>query len=142
MVFKSLVRVELGSQLATWKSQFAGFTLVAMAAVWLWALPPMTTPLLYVCPHNWSDADLVRHLWHLRLVEPEWVADPPRYDYLRWAQDETLARLSLVFLGWLTGSTWLFRRNPAGRQAKSPFWLAMEGHCFPLALAGMEPQLK
>lgn len=80
MVFKSLVRVELGSQLATSRSQFAGLTFVAMAAVWLWALPPMTTPLLYVRPHNWSDAELVRDLWHLRLVQPEWVASPPQYD--------------------------------------------------------------
>src|SRR5438034_11830521 len=78
-------------------------TIVALALAWFWALPPLLTPLFYLHPTDWTDADLVRHIWHFRLVQPEWVSRPP--DYFRWAQAETLARLAVVFLGWLSIST-------------------------------------
>jgi hypothetical protein len=113
MVFRSLVDVRLGAQLAA-------FTLAAIAAAWFWALPPMTTSLLYLCPHNWSDADLVRHLWHFRFVQPQLVASPPQYDYLRWAQAETLARLSVVLLGWISGGGWVLWRHFRGRTVPRP----------------------
>src|SRR5436190_23608939 len=98
-------------------------TLAALAVAWLWARQPIFTPLFYLHPSTWTQADLVRHLWHFRLVQPERVSRPPQYDYLRWAQAETLARLSFVFLGWFSGSAWLLRRNPAGRNAELPFWI-------------------
>lgn len=79
----------------------AAITLAAIAAAWFWALPPLFTPLFYLHPASWTDADIVRHLWRVRLIQPEWVSSPPQYDYLRWAQVETLARLDVVFLGWL-----------------------------------------
>src|SRR3954454_1451831 len=76
-------------------------TLAAIAAAWFWALPPILTPLFYLHPTNWTDADLVRHIWHFRSIQPEWVSSPPQYDYIRWAQAETLARWAVVILGWL-----------------------------------------
>ena len=83
-------------------------TLAAIAAAWFWALPPLFTPLLYLHPTNWTDADIVRRIWHFRLVQPEWVSTPP--DYMRWSQAETLARLFVVFIGWLTTTSILVRR--------------------------------
>src|SRR5689334_24809264 len=124
MVFRSIVDVRLTAQLATPRSQLAALTLAGIAAAWFWALPPMTTSLLYLCPHNWTEADLVRHLWHFRLVRPEWVAIPPQYNYLRWAQAETLARLSVVFLGWIGGAAWISRRHFRGRSVPRPNWPA------------------
>ena len=115
-----MVDVRLRAQLATPRSQLAALTLAAFAAAWFWALPPMTTPLLYLCPHDWSEADLVRHLWHFRLVQPEWVGGPPQYDYLRWAQAETLARLGAVFLGWICGAASILRRYLRGRAVAAP----------------------
>jgi len=131
----------------TLRFQLAAITLAALAAAWFWALPPILTPLFYLHPSNWTDADLVRHLWHFRLVQPEWVSSPPQYDYLRWAQAETLVRLTLVFLSWLGGSTWLVRRhlrrrpvtppNPAASGNGAVTSLLQAGR---LALAVPEPQ--
>lgn len=78
--------------------QLLGITLAAVAAAWFWAIAPMTTSLLYIHPSDWTDADLVGHLWHFRLIQPEWVGCPPQSDYLRWTQAELLARLCAVFL--------------------------------------------
>jgi hypothetical protein len=93
-------------------------TLVALAAAWFWALPPLLTPLLYMHPTDWTQADLVRHIWHFRLVQPEWVSTPP--DYMRWAEAETLARLIVVFLAWLTATTFLVRRYMRSHRDTSP----------------------
>ncbi len=98
----------------------AALTLVALAVGCFWALAPMTTSLLYLYPHNWSEADLVRHVWSFRLVQPEWLADPPQYDYLRWAQSETFARLGGVLLGWISGAVWIVRRHMHPRTVARP----------------------
>ena len=104
----------------TLRFRVAVVTLAALAAAWFWALPPFLTPLFYLHRSDWTEADLVRHLWHFRLVQPEWVSTPPQYDYLRWAQAETLARLTLVFLGWLGGSAWLVRGHQRRRPVITP----------------------
>ena len=109
------MNVTLRSQFLTLRSHLAAVTLAAIAAAWFWALAPMTTSLFYIHPSGWTDADLVRHLWHFRLVRPEWASSPPQYDYLRWTQAETLARLGVVFLGWLGSAAWLIRRHRRGR---------------------------
>ena len=113
------VNVTLRSQFVTLRSQLAAITLAAIAAVWFWALAPMTS-ILYIHPSGWTDADLVRHLWHFRLVQPEWVSSPPQYDYLRWMQAETLARLGVVLLGWLGSAAWLIRGHLRGRSVGLP----------------------
>jgi hypothetical protein len=85
-------------------------TLAALVAAWFWALNPLLTMLAYLHPPNWTEADLVRHIWHFRLVQPEWVSSPPNYDYLKWVEAETLARLSVVFVGWLVSVTLVIRK--------------------------------
>jgi hypothetical protein len=102
----------------------AALTLAAIAAAWFWVLPPLATSFVVMCPTNWSGADLVRHLWHLRLVAPEWVASTPRDDllddYLRWVRAETLARLGVVLVAWICGAAWIARRHLRPSAAARP----------------------
>ena len=93
-------------------------TLAAIAAAWFWALRPLLTILGYIYSSDWTDADVVRHIWHFRLVQPEWVSSPP--DYSRWEQAETLARLSVVFLGWLASITFIIRRYLRSHKKPTP----------------------
>ena len=79
-------------------------TWAAMAAAWFWALVPFLTPMVYPFPSDWTEADLIRHLWPFHLVQPEWVSSPPNYDYGQWLQAELLARLSVVFLVWVVSN--------------------------------------
>jgi hypothetical protein len=100
-----------------------GFTLlaitfIAVAVAWFWALAPIATPLLYIHPNGWTDADLVRHIWHFRIIQPEWLSLAPQYDYLIWTQAETVARLIVLFLGWSgAGAAWLTQHH---RRASAP----------------------
>ena len=80
--------------------------MAALAATWFWVLAPLAG--FEVFGFSGTDADLVRRLHHFRLVQPEWVSNPP--DYMRWSQAETLARLIVVFLGWLVGVILIVRR--------------------------------
>ena len=80
----------------------------------------MTTSLLYIHPSDWTDADLVRHLWHFRLIQPEWVGSLPEYDYLRWTQAETLARLAVVLSVWVGSAGWILRRHLSRRTVSPP----------------------
>ena len=105
---------------ATLSFQLVAITLAAIATVLFWALAPMTTSLLYIHSNNWTDADLVRHLWHFRLIQPEWVSSPPQYDYMRWTHAETLARLGLVFIVWLGSTALVVRRHRCRRAGISP----------------------
>jgi len=110
---------------ATLRFQLAVITLAAIVAAWFLAPPPILTPLFYLTPTNWTGAELVRHLWPFRLIQPEWVSNPPQYDYLRWAQAETLARLAMMFLGWLGGATWLLQRHLRRRKITPPSPVAL-----------------
>ncbi len=76
-------------------------TLAAIAAARYWALSPFS-PLLYPTPSDWTEADLIRHIWHFRLVQPEWVGTPG--EFLHWTFAETIARLAVVYIGWLASS--------------------------------------
>jgi hypothetical protein len=78
------------------------------------------TPLLYIHSSGWTDADLVRHIWPVRLIQPEWVNSPPQYDYLRWIQAETLARLSVVFIAWIASVGWIIRISRHRQPITSP----------------------
>ena len=95
--------------------KLAVLTIAAGIAAWFWALAPLLTALLYIYSSDWTDADLVKHLWPYRLIQPEWVGDPPKYDYMKWSQIEALARLSVVLLGWLAGVVWLVRQHIRSR---------------------------
>jgi hypothetical protein len=92
--------------------------LAAMAAIWFWALAPFLTLLGYIYPADWTQADLVRHLWNFRLVQPEWVSNPP--DYGRWCEAETLARLAIVFVGWAASSLFIERLYLRSRRKVTP----------------------
>jgi len=97
-------------------------TLTAVAAAWFWALRPLITG-FEAFGFSGTDADLVRHLWHFRLIQPEWVSKPPNYDYVRWSEAETLARLLVVFLGWVASSIFAyltFRRKTPPNTALEP----------------------
>jgi hypothetical protein len=93
-------------------------TLAAIAAVWFWALTPLHAPLFYIHPTDWTDADMVRAIWHFRLVQPEWVSSPP--DYFLWAQAETLARGIMVLLAWATTAILLEKRYLRSQRNTSP----------------------
>lgn len=93
-------------------------TLLAFAAVYYWAITPITTALVY-SHHttNWTDADLVRAIWHFRVVQPEWVSTPP--DYLRWTRVEALVRFVVVLFCWL-GCTALLLRGDLRARRETP----------------------
>lgn len=93
-------------------------TLLALAAAWFWALAPILTGLAYIYPANWTDADLVRHIWHFRLIQPEWLGSSP--DYMRWCEAEALARLAVVFLGWIASAAFITRRYLRGCKSTQP----------------------
>jgi hypothetical protein len=102
------------------KSRLIGWlvmiTLAALAAAWFWAVRPALTPLLYI--YSGTEADLVRRLWHFRLVQPEWVGNQP--DYMKWAIAETKARLCVLFLGWLVSVIAVLRKYWKGRGNTRP----------------------
>lgn len=108
---------------ATRRFRLLAVTAIGLAMTWLWAAPPVTTSLLYIHSNGWTDADLVRHIWPVRLVQPGWVTSPPQYDYLRWTQAETLARLSVVFIAWIASVGGIvrtsLRRQPFNRPSRS-----------------------
>jgi hypothetical protein len=100
--------------------QLVAITLAAVAAALFWALAPMTASLLYIHPNSWNDADLVRHLWHFRLIQPEWVSGSPQYDYMLWTRAETLTRLAVVFIASLGSSAWIVKRHHYLRTGSPP----------------------
>jgi hypothetical protein len=89
---------------------FIVLTLARFALAWFWALPPLLHALFYLCPTDWTQADVVRHIWHFPLVQPEWVNTP------------TLVRLGIVFLGWVSGTMLLDGKYLNDK--KGPFLLA------------------
>jgi hypothetical protein len=60
-----------------------------------------------------TEADIIRELWHFRLVRPEWIR-PVRLE--KWLEVETLVRLSTVFVGWLVSVIALVTRYFGGRR--------------------------
>jgi len=91
----------------------AGITLGALAITWCWALDPLFRLSGINTPVEWTEADYVRHTWHLRLLQPEWVSNPA--EWLKWAKAETTARLLVVFLCWLGSVTSVVRRHLSRR---------------------------
>jgi hypothetical protein len=70
----------------------------ALATAFLWGLRPVIQPVFMLYPMGWTQADLIRHIWHFRLVQPEWLSHP---EYLPWAFAETYARLGAIFTAWV-----------------------------------------
>lgn len=89
-------------------------TSIALVVVWFWALGPVLIPLNSISSTEFTGADVVKRVWHLRLVQPEWVARPT--DYVRWSQSESLARFILVVLSWLAGIGFIVRSHLANHR--------------------------
>ena len=102
----------------------AVITLIALAAVWFWAFAPVLIPLNSINSTELTSADVVRRVWHFRLVQPEWVSNPT--DYVLWSRAESLVRFLLVVLGWLLGVAfvvrdhWISRRSTSADTASHP----------------------
>ena len=94
--------------------EIAAITLVALAITFWWALDPILTAIFLMTNRALTDAELIRQIWHFRLVQPEWIGPPDQF--WRWQQAETLARLTVVFVGWLAGVVALTKRYRGGRQ--------------------------
>jgi hypothetical protein len=96
----------------------AAITLIALTTVRLWALGPVLTPLNSISSTEFTGADIVRRVWHLRLVTPEWASNLT--DYVRWSQAESLTRSIVVALGWLVGFAFIVRARSPNRRTTSP----------------------
>jgi serine/threonine protein kinase len=103
-------------------------TLCALGLARLWALAPLG-PLVYPMPTNSTDADLIRAVWHFRLISPEWGGNS--LDYLHWSMMEFYARFAVVFLGWCLTMK-LVERRYLKTHSKVPPANATPGHTAPL----------
>ena len=99
---------------STFISILAFTALIALAVAWVWALAPLLIPLVSINSTEFTSADVVRRVWHLRLVQPEWVSRPT--DYVRWSQVESLARFMVVVLGWSVGAAFVIRSRLTSRR--------------------------
>ncbi len=96
--------------------QIAAVTLVALVVVIFWALDPILTA-IFMMTSSTTDAELIRQIWHFRLVQPEWVTGPGQL--FKWQETEAYTRLSLVLLCWLAAVVSLVRRSSRGRPKPS-----------------------
>jgi hypothetical protein len=81
--------------------QIAAVTIVALLLAVFWALGPILTA-IFMLTSGTTDAELIRQIWHFRLIQPEWLTGPRQL--FKWQEMEVYARLSLVSLGWLVAS--------------------------------------
>lgn len=91
---------------------------IALVVLWFWALAPVLVPLVSYNATEFTAADVVRRVWHFRLVQPEWVSSPT--DYVRWSQAESLARCVVVALGWLSSIGLIAWNRLAGHRNVPP----------------------
>jgi hypothetical protein len=83
--------------------------LAAVGLAMFWAVRPLDMQFFNLLLNmGWGDADVLNRFWHFRLVPPEWISYPP--DYYRWAQAETLARLTVIFIAWAAITLFIERR--------------------------------
>ena len=94
--------------------EIVGATLVVLAIAFFWAFDPILTPIFWMSRPGETDADIVRQIWHFRLVQPEWLSGPNQL--IRWQQAEVYARLAVVFVGWLVSVIALVTRYFRGRR--------------------------
>ena len=76
-------------------------TVAAACAAWYWALAVVLTSFDVLSSAPLTDTDIIKRLWHFRLVRPEWVGHPP--EYVHWVIAETITRLAAIvvfFAGW------------------------------------------
>jgi hypothetical protein len=92
--------------------EMAAVTLIALAITFWWALDPILIS-IFMMTRSGTDVELIRQIWHFRLVQPEWVDTSDQL--WRWQQAETFARLAVVFVGWVSSIAALIRRYRRGK---------------------------
>ena len=107
-----MVRVGKGRVIAA--SQIVVATLAAAVVVWLWALPVLAfVEYMYSPSHPPTDAQVIRRLWRLPLVPPEWLGRPSDHSsqlLARWELTETLVRTCVVLTLWAIVVAWIYSR--------------------------------
>jgi hypothetical protein len=96
---------------------FAVLALIAAAAFWFWALPPLYISGDYLTTTSVTDADIIRQYWPHRLVQPEWVSSTTDW-FENWSHAEVVVRSLVVGVGWLVATGGLIHR--CIRLRKSP----------------------
>ena len=94
--------------------QIVAVTLLALGIAFFWALDPILVAIFMMIQSGTTDAELIRQIWHFRLVQPEWIARPNQF--IRWQQAEACARLSLVFIAWVASVIALITRHRRGKR--------------------------
>src|SRR4051812_6815604 len=97
--------------------QIIAVTIMALLITVFWALDPMLTAIFMLTGSNTTDAELIRQIWHVRLVQPEWISGPGQL--MKWMEVEACARLVVMFLAWLASVIALVRRNCRGAPKSS-----------------------
>ena len=59
-------------------------------------------------PSDWTDAQIIRHRYHLRLVQPAWVSSNGGI-LMNWVVAETEARLAAIAFFWLCAVIFMIR---------------------------------
>jgi hypothetical protein len=89
--------------------QILAVMIIALLIAFFWALDPMLTAIFMMTRSNITDGELIRQIWHFRIVPPEWIRGPGQL--MRWMEVEACARLAVVFLAWLASVFTLVRRH-------------------------------
>jgi hypothetical protein len=94
--------------------EIAAVTLIALAITFWWALDPILIAIFMMTHTGTTEAELIRQIWHFRLVQPEWIGTSDQF--WRWQQAETYARLAVVFAGWVGCVVALTKRYRRGKR--------------------------
>ena len=95
--------------------QIIGITLMALLLIVFWALNPMLTAIFMMSRSGATDAEVIRQVWHICLVPPEWVRPPHQWE--KWEILEVSARFSVVVVGWALSVAALVKRHLRGSQS-------------------------
>jgi hypothetical protein len=91
----------------------AAITAVALAMAF-YQIGAVTPPSGFY-PTNWTDAQLIRNRFHVRLVQPEWVSSNGSI-LMNWVIAETKARLIVIAIFWLCAVIFAIRYEMGGNE--------------------------
>src|SRR5437867_2089964 len=92
--------------------EIIGVTLIALVLTVFWVLDPILTAVFMMSRPGWTDADMIRQIWHFCLVPPEWIRPPNQWE--KWELLEVYARFSVVVIGWALAVAALVKRYLRG----------------------------
>jgi hypothetical protein len=108
--------------------QIVVVTILALLITFFWALDPILTAIFMLTRTGITDAELIRQVWHVRLVQPEWISGPGQI--FKWMEVEAGARLGVILLGWLASVFILVRRHHRGvAKSSNPSLEPTGGRC-------------